>query len=175
MAYRLMNATSVESLHGPFRGTGVIILNEAVVEALSLDVKTGQSSDSQLHVVWRASSTYILVRDNLDVLDVTSRLKDLSQNILRHTLIEATDVERPLVRFGSRSTKAGSRGENTASILRGPGRGDGGRDRIVVLRNVQRRRGNGLAVLPAIEACGTRIWLRGQLARVGRGSSVSHG
>lgn len=46
---------------------------------------------------WRAGC---LVRDDLDALDVASRLEDLAQNILRDTGIQSTNIQRPLVGLG---------------------------------------------------------------------------
>jgi hypothetical protein len=174
-----VNPASVQGLHSTLRSTGVIILDESIVEALSLD--RSKATADRLAINCLASfrqgrgTAYILVRNDLDILDMSSCLEDLPENILRHALVKAADVERPLVGLRRRSTDAAGRGEDTADVLRSSRRGDGGRDRVVVLRNVQRRRGNSLAVLPAVEARGTRIWLRGQLARIGRGSSVGHG
>lgn len=53
-----------------------------------------------------SDSAYILIGDDLDVLDMTSSLKYLTQNILRHPLVQAADVEGPLVRLGCCSTEA---------------------------------------------------------------------
>lgn len=108
-------------------------------------------------VAKQEKSTYILVRDNLDILNVTSRLEDLAQDILGDSLVQSTNIERSLIRFGRSSSEAG-----TGRRHHGPvGRGDGAGDRVVVLGDVQRRQ--------------VRLAILGGSARLsGSGSSVGH-
>jgi hypothetical protein len=51
-------------------------------------------------------ATHILVGNNLNVLHMASGLEDLTQDILGDTLIQAANVQRPLVRFRSSASKA---------------------------------------------------------------------
>ena len=102
-------------------------------------------------------STYILVRDNLNILNMTSGLEDLAQDILSDSLIQSTDIERSLVRLGRGSSEAGT-GRRHHGLV---GRGDGAGDRVVVLGDVQRRQ--------------VRLAILGSGARLGcSGSSVGH-
>lgn len=125
------------------------------------------------------AATHVLVRDDLHVLNMTSSLKDLAKNILCNTGVEPTDIERSLIRLGCHAAGegTGAGGRHHAALVAGHGRGDGGRDGVRVLRNVQRRRRHvcrvGLAILAILEARSASIGLgrRRQLAR-GRGRSV---
>lgn len=85
--------------------------------------------------------SYILVGDNLDVLDMTSSLKDLAQDILGDSLVETSDVQSPLVRLRS-STGGG----HDATVL-AHGRGHASGDGVVAGVDVQRRGGIAGAVL----------------------------
>lgn len=42
---------------------------------------------------------YILVGNNLHILNMTRSLKDLAKNVLGYTLLQASNVQRPLVRL----------------------------------------------------------------------------
>ena len=119
--------------------------------------------------------TYVLIRDYLDILDMSCGLEDLTQHILRHPLVETPHVECALVRLGSgTSSEATSAAGRHDVVYAGHGRGDGGRDRVGVLWDVQRRRRHvslvGLAILVARRP---RIGLRGELR--GGSSTVGHG
>lgn len=132
------------------------------------------STDEQLR--WQ---TYVLVRDDLDVLHMAGRLKDLAQHVLSDPSVQATDVERALVRLRrSASGEGTTRRHQSTLVPTSHGRCNGGRDRVGVLGNVQRRRGHGtgLTVLRVVEARRTSIGLgRGrQLSARGRSSVVSH-
>ena len=125
--------------------------------------------------------TYILIRDNLDVLNVTGSLEDLTENILCDTLVEAANVQSTLVRFGGSTSESSSTCRRHQSTLIGrKGRGNRSRDRVGILRDMQRRRREvgciGLAILVAVEARGARIGLGRwwQLAGVGGSAGISH-
>lgn len=45
-AYRLMHATTTKCLHGTLGGSGIIVLNKAVVEALGLSHELEKDSES---------------------------------------------------------------------------------------------------------------------------------
>jgi hypothetical protein len=112
---------------------------------------------------------------------MTSRLEDLAENILGDARIQASNIERTLVGLGGRATteRAAAAGRDDAALVaaRAHRGGDGSRDRVRVLRNMQRRRrhvGGILAsVLAVLVARSARVGLRGrrELAR-GRGRTV---
>jgi hypothetical protein len=120
--------------------------------------------------------TYILVGDDLDVLNVTRSLENLTQNFLGHSLVQSTDIESTLVRLRGGATKATcAGGRHNASIVGGSGRSDSSRDRVGVLRDMKRRRGHRLAILTSFIARGASTSLRRrQLAWVGGSTSVGH-
>lgn len=102
--------------------------------------------------------THVLVRNNLDVLYVTSSLEDLAQHILRDAGIQAADVQRPLIRLGGGAARERAAARRRHDLIARHGRGNSGRDGVRVGRDVQRRRrhvgvGAVLAVLVAGSAC----------------------
>lgn len=116
---------------------------------------------------------------------MTRRLEDLAQHVFRHTRIEATNIQSSLVRLGRCSSREGppTAGRHDAArvVDTRHGRRDGGRDRVRILRDVQRRGGDvraiALAVLGIVEAGGSSVRLRRrrQLSCRGRWSSLGHG
>lgn len=114
---------------------------------------------------------YILVRDNLDVLHMPRRLKDLTQHVLGHPLVQSTHVKSSLVGLGRRSSEAAGRGQDAAAVDARSRRRDGRRDWVRVLRNMEGRRGEmswvALAVLGGRSA-------HTRLRRRRNRSSVSH-
>ena len=111
-----------------------------------------------------SKGTYILVRNNLDILDMAGGLEDLAQNILRHPRVKSTDVKRPLVRLRRRSTREGTAASGRHdTLVRGC---NGSRNGVRVRRDMKRRRRHvgriSLAVLARIKAGGADIWLRGR-------------
>lgn len=50
-------------------------------------------------------TTYVLVGNDLDVLNMSSSLEDLAENVLGNSLVQASHVQRALVRLGSCPTK----------------------------------------------------------------------
>jgi hypothetical protein len=128
---------------------------------------------------WGAGS---LVGDNLDALDVASRLEDLAQDVFRDTGVESTNVQGALVwlRGGATrgiartSTSAGGRHDTTRH-----GGADGGGDGVGVLGDDDggERRGRhvllGVALLAVVaRRTGRRRWGRQVAARRCR---VGHG
>lgn len=102
---------------------------------------------------------YVLVGDDLDILDMSCGLEYLAQHIFSHPLVQAANVEGPLVRLRRSSSEARG-GRDHAAIDARAGRCHGRRDRVVVLRNMERRRGEvswvALAVLGGRGAHGLR-------------------
>lgn len=119
----------------------------------------------------RSTCPHILVWDNLDVLDMARGLKDLTQHVLSDPLIQSANVEGPLVGLRRSSSEAGGWGENSTAVDARSGRGDGRRDWVRVLRNMEGRRGEVSWVALAV------LGGRGAHARLRRGrngASVSH-
>ena len=108
---------------------------------------------------------HVLVGDDLDVLNVAGRLKDLAEDVLGNPLVETAHIERPLVGFRGRAPGkgGGAGGRHHPALVAANGRGDGSRNGVVVLRNVERRGGH-VALVGAILA----VVLLG-------GSGVGHG
>ena len=132
-----------------------------------------------------AGFTHVLVGNDLDILDVTSGLEDLSQDVLGDAGVEAANVESALVGLGSSAAAegvAGAGGRHDAARITVPthGRRNRRRDGIGVLGNVQRRRrhvcGIRVVVLTVLVTGRTCVWLRwrGELSGGGRRASVSH-
>jgi hypothetical protein len=90
----------------------------------------------------RCASTYRwgaggLVRDNLNTLDVASRLENLAQDVLSDSGVESTNIQGPLVGLGRSAARGVGR---AASARRGHDpsrhwRADGSRDWVRVLRD----------------------------------------
>jgi hypothetical protein len=98
---------------------------------------------------------------------MTGRLKDLAQDIFCDAGIKTTNVESTLVRFGCDSAREGTstgRRQDRVLINRRHRGSDGGRDRVRVGWDVQRRRRHmrrvSLAVLVAVEPRSTSVGLR---------------
>lgn len=137
-----------------------------------------------LEVLLAPEATYILVRDNLNALDMTGGLEDLAQDLLGDARVQATNIQRTLVGLGSGTTteRAAAAGRDDAALIAAGAhrRGDGGRDGVSVLRDVKRR-GRHMSrvrasVLAVLVARGARVGLRGRdLTRGRRRTVVSHG
>jgi hypothetical protein len=85
---------------------------------------------------FNTDSTYILIRNDFDVLDMPRSFKDLPENILRDPRVQSPNIQRTLVRFWRGSADkptSTSRRHNSATTRHG--RGDSCRDRVGVLRN----------------------------------------
>lgn len=86
-------------------------------------------------------STYILVRNDFDVLDVSSGFEDLSKHIFRNSWIQTSNIQCALIwLWSSTSNKASCTIRGHHPIL-SHGRAYSGRDRIGVLRNNDGREG----------------------------------
>lgn len=112
---------------------------------------------------------------------MTGGLEDLTQDVLGDARVQASNVQRTLVRLrGGAATKGASaaRGHHAALVAAASHRGsDRGRDRIGVLRNMQRRGRHVRRVLASILAilvarrAGVRLRWGRELTR-GRGRTV---
>lgn len=87
-------------------------------------------------------------------------LEYLTQHVLGHSLIQAANVEGPLVRLRRSSSEASGRREDSTAINARAGGCDGRRDWVRILRNMKRRRGEvswvALAILGGRGAHGLR-------------------
>lgn len=68
-------------------------------------------------------------------------LEYLTQHVLGHSLIQAANVEGPLVRLRRSSSEASGGRDHSTAINARAGGCDGRRDWVVILRNMKRRRG----------------------------------
>jgi hypothetical protein len=102
-AYRLMDAAAVQGLHGALSGTGIVVLNETVIVALLLIIRISQKSwtrqggkveetEAPRPPVVHQNITHILVRNNLNALDVAGGFEDLAKDVLGDAGIQATNV-----------------------------------------------------------------------------------
>ena len=98
--------------------------------------------------------TYILIRNNLDTLNMTGRFKDLFQNVLSDPGIQSSDVESAFVRLGRGATDEATAGGRRGDTRDRHGRGDSRGDRVRVLRDDHLREGRGWHV-----AAGSRVVL----------------
>lgn len=119
--------------------------------------------------------TYVLVGDDLDVLNVPSSLEDLSQDVLGNTRVQATDVQCALVGLGGGATWEWTTARRGHDLVATHGRCDGGGDRIVVGRDVKRRRGHvGVRAIAVLVTRGSCVGLRGRGKLASRNTSVGH-
>ena len=93
--FLLMNSSAVESVHSTICSSRIVILNEAVVETLGVE---------------------ILVGDDLDTADMTSSVKDLLQDIFCYTRVQAADIQRSLVWFWRSSSDSTSRRHDALEV-----------------------------------------------------------
>ena len=98
-----MNPSTIQCLHGTLSCTRIIILNEPIVIALGLLLRT-VSSHILLHSIVDLCTPYVFVRNDLNTLDMTRSFEDLFQDILSDARIESPDIKSSLVRLGGRTT-----------------------------------------------------------------------
>lgn len=123
----------------------------------------------------RGIVTYVLIGDDLDVLDVTSSLEDLSQDILGDSRVQTTNVQRTLVGFGGGAAGKGATAGRRHDLVAAHGRGNGGRDRVRVGWDVQRwRRHVGIGTVAIFVPRSSSIGLRGRRKLVSRNASIGH-
>ena len=111
-----------------------------------------------------------LVRDDLDALDVASRLENLTQHFFSYSRVQSSHVEGSLVRFGRGATghvawPATARRHGVQARVAGQGRSHGSWDGIRVLGDHDggERRGRHVLLrlaLVAVEARGAAGWRR---------------
>jgi hypothetical protein len=149
-----VDTPTVQGLHGALGGAGIIVLNESVVVP-------------------------ILVRDDLDVLNVTRSLKDLTEDILGDTGIKSANIESPLIRLGRGTAGkwAGATRRHQAAFVTSAShrRSDSGRDGICILRDMQRRgrqmaRSTLVLTILVARSANIGLWRR----RQGRSRDVGH-
>lgn len=122
-----------------------------------------------------ANITYVLVGNNLDVLDVPSSLEDLSQDILGDARIQAADIERTLVRLWGGATRERTPAGRRHDLVAAHRRGDGCGNRIVVGRNVKRRRWHvGVRSIAILITRGSCVGLRGRGKLTSGYTSIGH-
>lgn len=112
--------------------------------------------------------TYVLVWDDLHALHVSSGLEDLLQDVLGHARVKTSNVKGSFVGFGRSSadlTTSTGRGEDVAKLFR---------DRIVVLRDVERRdrRGRHVATRAILIGAGARSLACGGVGRQRRNAGI---
>jgi hypothetical protein len=110
-----------------------------------MKVKAYAAHSGRVSYRWRTCS---LVGNDLDALDVASGLEDLTQHVLSDSGVQSTNIQRALVRLRGSATRnvarlAAGRGHGVGAH----GRADGGRDRVVVLRDDDRGERRGRHVL----------------------------
>lgn len=106
---------------------------------------------------------------------MTSSLEDLSQNILRNTGVQAADVEGTLIRLGRSTTGERTTAGRRHNLVAAHGRGDGRGDRVVVGRNMERRRRHvGVRAIAVLVARGSCIGLRGRGKLASGNTSIGH-
>lgn len=192
-----MDATAVERLHCAFGCARVVKFHEAVVETLVVELRSHISVDCLWgHVsiksgatgTWPGATggggktyTNVLVRNDLDTLDMAGGLKDLTQDILGDPGVQAAHVQGSLVGLGGSATgdvagaSAGGRHDVCAH-----GRADGGGDGVRVLGNDDRRERWGRHVLLGLAGSAAIVAGGACRGRGGRhlslrGGSVGHG
>jgi len=107
-----------------------------------------------LNVMWMKrvglrEVTYVLVRDDLDVLHVSSSLKDLPENLLGHPRVQTANVQGSFVGLGSSAPDGAAGAHGRAKAIEAVDIGHVHRERVVVLRDVETKRrllGHALAV-----------------------------
>lgn len=125
---------------------------------------------------WRVDCfTYVLIGDDLDVLDVAGSLEDLSQDILGDSRVQTTDVQRALVGLRGGAARERATAGRRHDLIATHGRGDGSRYRIRVGWDVQRwRRHVGIGAVAIFVARSSSTGLRGRRKLVPRDASIGH-
>src|SRR5271154_230870 len=113
-SYRLMDTTPVESLHSSFCCTWVVVFHKPVIKAfvrLELYKRSQQNhrvlkgglahqictSFASAHIwAW----TNILIRNDLNALNVSGSFEYLFQHVFRHSWIQSTHIQGSFIRFG---------------------------------------------------------------------------
>jgi len=85
-------------------------------------------------------STYVLVRDDLDVLHVSSGLEDLSQDFLGDPRVQTTNVKGSLVGLRGGAPDGAASAHGRAKTVEAVGVGHVHGERVVVLRDVETER-----------------------------------
>ena len=107
-----------------------------------------------LKVMWMKRArlrqvTYVLVRDDLNVLHVPSGLEDLPENLLGHPRVQTANVQSSFVRLGGSAPDGAASAHGRSKAIETVGIRHVHGERVVVLRNVEAERrllGHALAV-----------------------------
>ena len=91
----LMDSAAVEGVHSTFGGSWVIVLDEAVVEALRV---------------------VVLVGDDFDTADMSGGFEDLLQNVFCDSWIEATNIQSSLIWLWGSSANGSARGHDIVRV-----------------------------------------------------------
>lgn len=82
----MVNSSSVQSIHGAISRTGVIVLDEAVVQSFSLYLVMSVEARALPGI------THVLVWNDLHRNDMACSLKDLSQDIFRNSCVQPSNI-----------------------------------------------------------------------------------
>ena len=122
-------------------------------------------------------STYVLVRDDLDVLHVSSGLEDLSQDFLGDPRVQSTNVQGSLVGLRGGAPDGTASAHGRAKTVEAVGIGHVHGERVVVLGDVQAERRlarHALAVAILIARHTTHGGRHGELLLLGGTVVVGH-
>lgn len=145
-----MDMSAVESCHGALGHIRIVKFNESVVEAFGLELFKSAKNPSQSNMsfckagtpraiayrCWTGSRN-ILVRNNLDALDMARGFENLLQHFLRDSRIQSANVQGSLVglwRCTAHKASSAIGRHHLLSVHRGA---QGCRYRIGVLGNAQ--------------------------------------
>jgi hypothetical protein len=119
--------------------------------------------------------TYVLVRNNFNVLHVSSSLENLPQDLLGHPRVKTANVQSSFVGLGSRAPDGAASAHGRTKTIEAVGIRHIHRERVVVLGNVEAERrlgGHALAVaifkalrLPSLTRHATHGRRHGELRR----------
>ena len=113
-----------------------------------------------LKVMWMKSVsfrqvTYVLVRDDLDVLHVSSGLKDLPENLFGHPGVQTANVQSSFVGLGGSTPDGAASAHGRTKAVEAVGIRHVHGERVVVLRDVEaerRLRGQAALAVAILEA-----------------------
>lgn len=106
---------------------------------------------------------------------MTSGLKDLSQDVLGNTRVQAADIKGALVGLGGGATREWTAAGGRHELVGAHGRGDGSGNRVVVGRNMKgRRRHVGARAIAVLVTRGSCVGLRGRGKLASGNTSVGH-
>ena len=122
-------------------------------------------------------STYVLVRDDLDVLHVSSGLEDLPENLLGHPGVQTANVQSSFVGLGGSAPDGAASAHGRSKAIETVGIRHVHGERVVVLGDVQAERRlsrHALAVAILIARHTTHGGRHGELLLLGGTVVVGH-